>query len=146
MQQSELLHQHATGGGPTLALPGAGPANQRQHGLREVDGAEFVPQKEKAHDDDLRGLPEAGRRRRQQLRVRRRGDHPLADGRQALGAKVPRGRCLPLHRPRVLHVLDRRSPADPQLGGAPGGRLHRGASGRLDQQQLRLRDLRGANE
>ena len=69
-----------------MALPRPPPANQQR--VRRLHGPEFLPQKEKAHDDDLRGLPEAGRRRRQLLRVRHRGDHPPADGRQALGAEV----------------------------------------------------------
>ena len=47
---------------------------------------------------------------------------------------------------RPVPLLDRRGPADPQLGGAADRSLHGDAAGRLDQQQLRLGHLRGIDQ
>ena len=101
-----MLHEHATGRGPSVALPGPAPADQRQHNLREVDGAEFVPQKEKAHDDDLHRLPEARCGGRQFLRVRHRGDPPPPDRGQAERPQVSGGRRLSTDRGQYLYWID----------------------------------------
>ena len=53
---------------------------------------------------------------------------------------------LPLHGPRPVPLLDRRGPADPELGDLARRRLHRDSAGGLDQQQLRCGHVCGGDQ
>ena len=147
MPPRPLLHEHQERRGPSVALPG-GPAtaNLGQHGLGEVNGTEFLPQKEKDVHDDLRRFSKKGCWRRLLFRIRHRGDHPPANRGQALDLQDARRRRLPLHGPGPVSLLGRRRVGDFELGSFASRSLHGDTAGCLDQQQLRDGHLRGIDQ